>query len=191
MRRQVVLVGDPEQLQAIEAGAGFRNVAERHGSVEITDIRRRREDWRHVATHQLATERTGEALAAYQQHDPIHVPEMREAARVDLIDNRDRQRQAESGASRIILTHINDEVARLNQAARSRVRARAELGDDAALQVEKGKRHFATGDRGMFGRNERNVSAIAPIALPTAKRASPMNTGRVCPVASVTGPTMS
>ncbi len=39
-----------------------------------------------MATRQLATERTGEALGAYQQHDAIHVAETREAARVDLID---------------------------------------------------------------------------------------------------------
>jgi Ti-type conjugative transfer relaxase TraA len=42
---KIVLVGDPEQLQAIEAGAAFRSIAERHGSVEITQIRRQREDW--------------------------------------------------------------------------------------------------------------------------------------------------
>lgn len=41
---KVVLVGDPEQLQAFEAGAAFRSIAERHGAVEITDIRRQRED---------------------------------------------------------------------------------------------------------------------------------------------------
>ncbi len=154
---KVVLVGDPEQLQAIEAGAAFRSVAERHGSVEITDIRRQREDWQRMATRQLATERTGEALGAYQQHDAIHVAETREAARVDLIDRWDGQHQAEPGASRIILTHTNDEVALLNQAARGRLRARQELGDDVTLQVDKGERPFAAGDRVMFGRNERGL----------------------------------
>ncbi len=39
---KVVLIGDPAQLQAIEAGAAFRATAERHGSVEITEIRRAR-----------------------------------------------------------------------------------------------------------------------------------------------------
>ena len=154
---KVVLVGDPEQLQAIEAGAAFRSVAERHGSIEITDIRRQCEDWQRTATRHLATERTGEALGAYQQHDAIHVVETREAARVDLIDRWDRQRQAEPGANRIILTHTNNEVTLLNQAARGRLRAREELGDDVTLQVEKGERHFAAGDRVMFGRNERSL----------------------------------
>jgi ATP-dependent exoDNAse (exonuclease V) alpha subunit len=37
---KVVLVGDPEQLQAIEAGAAFRSLTERHSHVEIAEVRR-------------------------------------------------------------------------------------------------------------------------------------------------------
>ncbi|MCP4025624.1 MAG: Ti-type conjugative transfer relaxase TraA, partial [Sphingomonas sp.] len=62
---KVVMVGDPEQLQAIEAGAAFRSVTERHGAAEITEIRRQREDWQKEATRALATGRTGEAIHAY------------------------------------------------------------------------------------------------------------------------------
>lgn len=154
---KVVLVGDPEQLQAIEAGAAFRSVAERHGAIEITDIRRQREDWQRLATRQLATERTGEALAAYRQHDAIHAADTREAARADLIERWDRRRQQAPDASRIILTHTNDEVAALNQAARERLRAHGQLGDDVPILVEKGERQFAAGDRVMFGRNARSL----------------------------------
>lgn len=35
---KVVLVGDPQQLQSIEAGAAFRSIHERHGGVEITEV---------------------------------------------------------------------------------------------------------------------------------------------------------
>ncbi|TXH33438.1 MAG: Ti-type conjugative transfer relaxase TraA, partial [Rhodospirillaceae bacterium] len=42
---KVVLVGDPQQLQSIEAGAAFRSIHERHGGVEIHEVRRQREDW--------------------------------------------------------------------------------------------------------------------------------------------------
>lgn len=40
---KVVLVGDAQQLHAIEAGAAFRALTERHGAAEITDIRRQTE----------------------------------------------------------------------------------------------------------------------------------------------------
>ena len=59
---KVVLVGDPEQLQAIEAGAAFRGVIGQAGMVELTQVRRQREAWAREATQQLATGRTSEAL---------------------------------------------------------------------------------------------------------------------------------
>ena len=154
---KVVAVGDPEQLQAIEAGAAFRLIAERHGSIEITDIRRQRDDWQRVATRQLATGRTGEAAHAYEQAGHVHAAITREAARTDLIGRWDRDRKESPTASRIILTHTNDEVQSLNAAARNCLRRSGELGKDVTLSVEQGERTFAAGDRVMFGRNERSL----------------------------------
>jgi Ti-type conjugative transfer relaxase TraA len=150
---KVVLVGDPEQLQAIEAGAAFRSAVERYGHVEITDIRRQREDWQRDATRQLATERTGDALDVYA----VHVAPTREAARVALVDHWDQDRTDAPEVSRIILTHTNDEVRLLNQLARERLKRDGELGDDVAIATERGERHFAAGDRVLFLRNERSL----------------------------------
>src|SRR3546814_7428736 len=77
---KVVLVGDAEQLQAIEAGAAFRSLAERHGAAEISEVRRQHEDWQRDATRALATGRTGEAVHAYEAHGMVHAAEPREAA---------------------------------------------------------------------------------------------------------------
>ena len=155
---KVILVGDPQQLQAIEAGAAFRSIAEQHGSVEITEIRRQREDWQRDATRHLATGRTPEALDAYRDHDMLHSADTREAARGELIDTWDRERVAKRDNSSIVLTHTNDEVRELNLAARERLRASGELGDDVVIQVERGERSFANGDRVMFLRNERELA---------------------------------
>ena len=154
---KLVLVGDPEQLQAIEAGAAFRSVAERHGSMEITSIRRQSEKWQREATRALATGRTGEAIAAYEAAGHVHAADTRDDARRDLIDRWDRDRLAEPGASRIILTHRNDEVRELNEAARDRLRGAGGLGEEVSLTVERGTRSFASGDRVMFLQNERSL----------------------------------
>jgi hypothetical protein len=45
---------------------------------------------------------------------------------------------ANPDASRIILTHTNDEVRELNEAARTRMRAAQMLGKDVGLEVERG-----------------------------------------------------
>ena len=154
---KVVLVGDPQQLQAIEAGAAFRAIHERHGGVEITEVRRQHEGWQQDATRHLATGRTGEAINAYAYHGMVHTAETREQARSDLVERWDRDRQANPDASRIILTHTNDEVRELNKAARDRMRAAGELGYDVRVKTERGDRAFATGDRIMFLRNERGL----------------------------------
>ncbi|MBU0877373.1 MAG: Ti-type conjugative transfer relaxase TraA, partial [Alphaproteobacteria bacterium] len=154
---KVVLVGDPEQLQAIEAGAAFRATAERHGSVEIAQIRRQREDWQRDATRQLATGRTAEAIEAYDQRGNIHVADTRDQTRSEVVDRWDCDRAVSPDATRIILTHTNDEVRALNLAARERLRAGGELGEDVAIRTERGGREFATGDRVMFLKNERGL----------------------------------
>ena len=154
---KVVLVGDPQQLQAIEAGAAFRSVAERHGGVEITEIRRQQIDWQRDATRQLATERTAEALQAYVDHDMVHVADTREGARAELVKGWERARLNYPDQSQIILTHTNDEVRDLNELARGNLRDAGELGEDVTIKAERGDRSFASGDRLMFLRNDRDL----------------------------------
>ncbi|RCW23333.1 plasmid mobilization system relaxase [Ciceribacter lividus] len=159
---KVVLVGDPQQLQAIEAGAAFRSIHEHHGGVEIGEVRRQHEDWQRDATRDLATGRTGEAIHAYERHGMVHEVQTREQARDELIDRWDRERLAEPDQSRIILTHTNAEVRELNEAARERMREAGDLGEDVRVTVgrsdgQRNDRSFAAGDRVMFLQNERGL----------------------------------
>ena len=154
---KVILVGDPQQLQAIEAGAAFRSIAERHGAAEITDIRRQQEGWQREATRQLATGRTGEALDAYRSHDMVHAAPSREAARGELVDGWNRERLAEPKKTRLILAHTNDDVRALNEAARGKLRDANGLGFDVTIEAERGTRRFASGDRLMFLKNDRDL----------------------------------
>ncbi|MFD9896924.1 Ti-type conjugative transfer relaxase TraA [Mesorhizobium sp. NPDC059025] len=154
---KIVLVGDPQQLQAIEAGAALRSIHERHGGAEIGDVRRQRDDWQRDATRDLATARIGSALEAYRAHGMVHEAATRQDAREHLIERWNRERQAQPGQTRIILTHTNEEVRVLNEAARERMREAGDLGDEVRVRVDRGTRHFASGDRVMFLRNERGL----------------------------------
>ncbi len=154
---KVVLVGDPQQLQSIEAGAAFRSLHERHGGVEIGEVRRQHEGWQREATRKLATGRAGDAIRAYDEAGMVRAAETRDAARTELVEHWDRDRKSDPGASRIILTHTNDEVRALNEAVRDRMRASGDLGEEVSLKVERGDRAFASGDRIMFLRNERSL----------------------------------
>jgi Ti-type conjugative transfer relaxase TraA len=154
---KIVLVGDPRQLQSIEAGAAFRSIHEHLGGAEIGQVRRQSEDWQREATRDLATGRTGAAIHAYDAHGMVHEAVSREQARGDLIDRWNRDRQGSPDKTRIILTHTNEEVRALNEAARMRMRAAGDLGDEVRAKVERGERHFSTGDRVMFLQNERGL----------------------------------
>ncbi|PKQ00445.1 MAG: Ti-type conjugative transfer relaxase TraA [Alphaproteobacteria bacterium HGW-Alphaproteobacteria-13] len=169
---KVVLVGDPQQLQAIEAGAAFRAINERHGGIENTEVRRQVHDWQQDATRHLATGRTGEAIAAYADKGMVHQAKTREQARSELVERWDRERIAAPDQTRIILTHTNDEVRELNEAARERMRAAGELGADVRVRAERGNRMFATSDRIMFLRNERSLE-VKNGTLATIEKVSP------------------
>ncbi len=179
---KVVLVGDPQQLQSIEAGAAFRSIHERHGGADIGEVRRQREGWQRDATRKLATGRIGDAVHAYGGHGMVHAAQTREQAREDLIDRWDRDRQVSPDKSRIILTHTNDEVRALNETARARMRAAGDLGDDVRLVVERGVRSFASGDRVMFLQNERGLG-VKNGTLGTVERSA----NDPCPCAPTTG----
>ncbi|GGB38242.1 hypothetical protein GCM10011505_19740 [Tistrella bauzanensis] len=171
---KVVLVGDPQQLQSIEAGAAFRSIHERHGGAEISEVRRQREDWQRDTTRDLATDRTADAIHAYERNGMVHSAETRAQARGELIDRWDRDRQASPDTSRIILTHTNAEVRELNEAARQKMRAAGELGADVHVAADRGARNFAPGDRVMFLQNERGLG-VKNGTLGTIEQVSPQS----------------
>jgi len=169
---KVAMVGDIQQLQAIEAGAAYRLLAERHGAAELGEVRRQSEEWMREATKAFATGRSGEALAAYMDAGMVHRAETRDAARAALIERWDTERRADPAASRIILTHTNKEVRMLNEAAREKRSLHGELGENVAIRTERGLRQFADNDRLLFLRNERDLG-VKNGTLATIEKAAP------------------
>src|SRR3546814_1578790 len=70
----------------------------------------------------------------------VHAAQTRAEARAALIDRWDAERRADPAVSRMILTHLNKEVQMLNQAARERLVAQGELGENIAVRTERGIR---------------------------------------------------
>jgi len=167
----VVLVGDAEQLQPIEAGAAFRAIAERVGYQELSGIRRQREAWQREASSDFARGEPGRAFDRYQQHGAIHFAEGRSKAKEELIRECSEYRAAEGGEkASLILAHTRADVRELNLSARAILRERGTLGrevrvevarelaaDDGTITIERGERLFAQGDRLMFLKNDRNL----------------------------------
>ncbi len=156
-RAKVVLVGDPEQLQAIEAGAAFRAIAERVGFVEMTEIRRQRVGWQRQATRDFARERTSAGLYAYEAHDHVHTFNTQEAAMTEMVAQWDAVRNQALDTSQIMLAYTRDDVRQLNEQARAVRRSQGELGVDVLCGTSRGERSFAEADRIYFLRNDRDL----------------------------------
>ena len=155
---KLVLVGDAQQLQAIEAGAAFRLLTERHGASEISAVRRQTEEWQRDATRELATGRTGEALARYDQAGMVHAADTREHAAGALIERWKDARDSSPAQSHTILAHTRDDVRMLNEMARDAVKQGGQLDGEIALETARGARLMAPGERIIFLKNDRDLN---------------------------------
>jgi Ti-type conjugative transfer relaxase TraA len=154
---KVVLVGDPEQLQAIEAGAAFRGVIGQVGMVELTQVRRQKEAWAREATQQLASGRTGDALKAYESRGAIVAAPTREDAQKELLTSWVKDRQSAPNESRLILAYTRESVRELNEQARAILKEEGGLSGGQSVATSRGAREFAAGDRILFLRNEKSL----------------------------------
>jgi Ti-type conjugative transfer relaxase TraA len=150
---KVILIGDAQQLQPIEAGAPFRAITERTGFAELTTIWRQKEEWAKEATRQLARGEVRKALTAYRVKGFVQMHKSRNAAKEAIARDFLAERTADSSA--IVFAHTNEDVAGLNRAIRSARREAGELQGEAPFMTTAGERAFAAGDRVLFRRNSR------------------------------------
>ncbi len=174
---KIVLVGDHEQLQAIGAGAPFRAIAEQIGHVELSGIRRQRQDWQRQASVAFATHKTAEGLAAYRDHGDIHFADSRDKAMAQIVRDFLADNEEHPQGTRVAMAHRRADVRALNAAIRSELQNRqrlvrspglsddadcgdrgdGEAGRELTFQTNNGKRAFGPGDRIIFLENNRDL----------------------------------
>jgi Ti-type conjugative transfer relaxase TraA len=149
---KLVLVGDPEQLQPIEAGAAFRAIADRIGYAELETIYRQRQQWMRDASLDLARGNVGKAVDAYRAHGQVTGSDLKAQAVESLIADWDRDH--DPSKTSLILAHLRRDVRMLNEMARARLVERGVIADGFAFKTEDGSHMFATGDQIVFLKNE-------------------------------------
>jgi len=154
---KVVLIGDPEQLQAIQAGAAFRGIIERVGCLELSEIKRQKEGWQREATRCLALGCTRDALQAYQQNDMVHEFGIKEDAIGKMVQDWHELSLESPEKTSIMLAFRRSEVRLLNESVRVLKKHYGELCDGKIFDTSNGKREFAIGDRVYFLGNDRNL----------------------------------
>lgn len=149
---KLVLVGDPDQLQPIEAGAAFRGIADRIGYCELGIIYRQREPWMRKASTDLARGNIGAALDAYDNSGMVRGEWTRDEAIQSLIE--DWNHDYDPKRTALILAHMRRDVRALNAMAREKLVTRGVVDEGFAFRTEDGIRNFAVGDQIVFLRNE-------------------------------------
>ena len=147
---RLILVGDPHQLQSIEAGGVLRGLEKRMPTIGLTENRRQRHAWERVALADLRAGEVGRFLTAYQAHGRIHVGDTADSAKQQLISHWSTQLRFQRDV--VILALRRDDVADLNRLARREMLNGRRLGPEALIA---GDREFRTGDRVVCLRNQR------------------------------------
>ncbi len=154
----LILVGDPEQLQPIQAGRPFKDVAQGIGAARLTEIRRQRQEWQRQASSKLAEGRCADAIETYRQQGfvstAIDTPEAIAKLAQDYVADMELNG---SNVSRLALTHRRKDVHAINQAIRSLRKTGGDLTVETLFQTDHGPRAFAKGDRIVFTRNDRDL----------------------------------
>jgi len=149
---KLVLVGDPEQLQPIEAGAAFRAIVERIGYAELETIYRQKDTWMRAASLKLARGRIGAAIKIYSDKGKVIGANLKAEAVDRLIADWDKTYDAAKAT--LILAHLRRDVRMLNILAREKLVARGAVGEGHDFRTEDGIRKFDAGDQIVFLKND-------------------------------------
>jgi len=129
---KLVLIGDPAQLQPLDAGAGVRALGEELGRVRLTENIRQAEAWERQA---LTVLRQGESAAVvrwYLEHDRVRVARNAWERRQQVVA--DHVAALDAGLDAVMLARTRDECAQLNALARAGAEAAGRLSG-SPLQV--------------------------------------------------------
>ena len=132
---KVVLVGDYDQLPAINAGAAFRAIVERTGYYEVSEIHRQSAGWMKQASLDFARGNIKEALGAYQDNLAIGGFSRQDEAFDALAA--DFATKHKSGEMTLALAHSNKTVQELNDRIRETLKQSGDIGQGFKFETAK------------------------------------------------------
>jgi len=147
---KLVLVGDQAQLSAIGAGGMFGELQHEVPTAELKEVHRAEREWEREAWAQVREGNAQEALAAYEQHEQLHIAETREQAAKEMVEAWNRDRQENPGDRTVMLSDAsNAELDKINLMAQEHRDEANELGADR-VPIPDGPYSLAGGDQVIF-----------------------------------------
>jgi conjugative relaxase-like TrwC/TraI family protein len=140
-RAKLILIGDPEQLPAIDHPGAFRALVDRLGAIELAEVRRLRDPVERAAVELIRSGRSSSALAAYSERGQLTLAET--VADLEAMVVADRHAAQRAGEDAIMLARTRARTARLNELAQVLRLAEGELGE---ASIEVGEERIHVGD---------------------------------------------
>jgi Ti-type conjugative transfer relaxase TraA len=158
---RMVLVGDSNQLQPIDAGAPFRILSDAVGTVALSTIRRQESEEDREVVRSLSAGRAAAAMQSLERRGRVHVSQNLQTAVAEAVSAWWASVGENGMKESLMLAGTRGDVAKLNAAAREQMRVYHMLGSEALLEIDvKGipeARLFAVGDRVLFCKNDRKL----------------------------------
>jgi Ti-type conjugative transfer relaxase TraA len=152
-KAKVVLVGDANQLQPIEAGQLFERIGEEVGSAKLTDIRRQRSALDREMVQAFARGDVRAALDSLRERGRVHAAPDREQAMRELVQDWTAARDARNPGDDVMLGATRADTRALNTLAREGMHERGELQRERVIEAAQGPMVLAQGDRIVITRN--------------------------------------
>jgi conjugative relaxase-like TrwC/TraI family protein len=139
---KLVLIGDPQQLGAIDAGGLFSAIADRSEPVVLDEVIRHNHELDRDAAKRIREGEGSDALSLYRSAERVTVAEDAEQRREAMVEDWWASFREDEDA--LMISQRNAEVERLNAIAREVMRTEGRLGKE---EIEVGEARFAAGDQ--------------------------------------------
>jgi len=155
---KLVLVGDPEQLQPIQAGKPLREISRSHEHSKITEILRQKEKWQKQATLDLAKGRSTSALNTYQKNGFVFQEKTIDKTMVKLANDYLKHKiKYGDNKSRLAIAYKRQDANKINQLIRYAQSSLGGLENEIRYKTDHGIRAFSIGDRLVFTKNDKDL----------------------------------
>jgi Ti-type conjugative transfer relaxase TraA len=151
---KAVLVGDPLQLQPIDAGGIFRSLSDKLGYASLTEIRRQELEPDRTMIHDLIEGKSKDVISSLSERGMLETASTDDVYNA-LVDKWSKELSPDGLCQSLILAGTKTDVYKVNILARERLAQQHRLHSEVIVSTEHGERAIAVGERIVFTRNSR------------------------------------
>lgn len=158
---KVIITGDEEQLNPVQAGPAMKIMKSTAGSVKISEIRRQKELWAREMVFNFSKGNSNDALNALDSRGKVHLIDNKKETIARVANDFYDYLKSNKDKTALALGGSNEDTKNLNLAIRELKRADGLIGaTDTTIKTEFGELPFAPGDKVMFRKNDKKMDVI-------------------------------